>query len=66
MNVNSVSPGSYNSPSVQPEVTTRRTQEEEAKRNEEKQNPPPPIQENNRPTVNSNGQTVGSIINTKA
>jgi hypothetical protein len=65
MAVNSVSPGSYNSPSVQPQTQTppAREKKSEAKREE----PPKPSQtENNRPTVNTSGQTVGTIVNTKA
>lgn len=59
MAVNSVSPGSYNSPSVQPQAQTQRVQE----RPREERTPPPP---ETKPTVNTSGQTVGTIVNTKA
>jgi hypothetical protein len=60
MAVNSVSPGSYNSPSVQPQVQTQRAPE---KTREERTPPPPP---ETKPTVNTSGQTVGTLVNTKA
>jgi hypothetical protein len=65
MAVNSVSPGSYNSPSVQPQAQTKPTPERitEPKREEAHKSPPP---EQNGPTVNTSGQTVGTIVNTKA
>jgi hypothetical protein len=65
MAVNSVSPGSYNSPSVQPQAQTQPAQEKrsETKREETHKSAPP---EHTRPTVNTNGQTVGTIVNTKA
>jgi hypothetical protein len=65
MAVNSVSPGSYNSPSVQPQTQTppAREKKSEVKREEPPKSPPP---ENNRPTVNTRGETVGTIVNAKA
>ncbi len=65
MAVNSVSPGSYNSPSVQPQTQTPpvREKKSEAKREEPPKSSPP---ENNSPTINTRGQTVGTIVNTKA
>ncbi len=65
MAVNSVSPGSYNSPSVQPQTQTppAREKKSEAKREEPPKSSPP---EHDRPTVNTSGQTVGTIVNTKA
>ena len=66
MAVNSVSPGSYNSPSVQPQAQAQRAPEKtaEAKREEEKRQSPPP--ERPTPTVNTSGQTVGTTVNVKA
>jgi hypothetical protein len=58
MAVNSVSPGSYNSPSVQPQAQTQRAPE---KVREEKTPPP-----ESKPTVNTSGQTVGTLVNIKA
>ncbi len=65
MAVNPVSPGSYNSPSVQPQAQAQRTPEKtsEAPR-EDKNKPTPP--ERATPTVNTSGQTVGTVVNTKA
>ena len=60
MAVNSVSPGSYNSPSVQPQAQTQRAPE---KAREERTPPPPPEA---KPTVNTSGQTVGTLVNIKA
>ena len=64
MAVNSVSPGSYNSPSVQPQAQAKQPQEKkvEAKREDTHKSPP----ERSGPTVNTRGQTVGTIVNTKA
>lgn len=64
MAVNSVTPGSYNSPSVQPQAQTKQPQEKkvEAKREETHKSPP----EHSGPTVNTSGQKVGTIVNTKA
>lgn len=59
MAVNSVSPGSYNSPSVQPQAQTQRVPE----KTREERTPPPA---ETKPTVNTSGQTVGTIVNTKA
>jgi hypothetical protein len=64
MAVNSVSPGSYNSPSVQPQAQTKPTPPE--KRTEPKREEAHKSPENNGPTVNTSGQTVGTIVNTKA
>ncbi len=66
MAVNSVSPGSYNSPSVQPQAQTNRTREKtsEAKREDTHKAAPP--SEHASPTVNTSGQAVGTVINTKA
>ena len=65
MAVNSVSPGSYNSPSVQPQAQIKPTQEKksEPKREEAQRSSPP---EHSRPTVNTSGQNVGTLVNTKA
>jgi hypothetical protein len=65
MAVNSVSPGSYNSPSVQPQAQAKQPQEKkvEAKREDTHKSPPP---ERSEPTVNTSGQKVGTIVNTKA
>jgi hypothetical protein len=64
MAVNSVSPGSYNSPSVQPQTQTTPTREKKETKREEPAKSSPP--EHSRPTVNTSGQTVGTIVNTKA
>jgi hypothetical protein len=66
MAVNPVSPGSYNSPSVQPQAQVQRTPEKtsEAPREDKNKTPPPP--EHTAPTVNTSGQTVGTHVNTKA
>lgn len=66
MAVNSVSPGSYNSPSVQPQAQTQRVPEKtsEAKREDTNKTPPPP--ERASPTINTSGQTIGTVVNTKA
>jgi hypothetical protein len=65
MAVNSVSPGSYNSPSVQPQtqIPPAREKKTEAKREEPPKSSPP---ENDRPTVNARGEKLGTIVNTKA
>lgn len=60
MAVNPVSPGSYNSPSVQPQAQTQRVPE----RAREERTPPPAPE--TKPIVNTSGQTVGTIVNTKA
>lgn len=60
MAVNSVSPGSYNSPSVQPQAQMQRAPE---KTREERTPPPPP---ETKPSVNTSGQTVGTLVNIKA
>lgn len=66
MTVSSVSPGSYNSPSVQPQAQTQRVPDKtvETKREAEKTQPPP--SERPAPTVNTSGQTVGTVVNVKA
>jgi hypothetical protein len=65
MAINSVTPGSYNSPSVQPQAQTQRAPEKAADATrEEKFKAPPP--ERNTPSLNTNGQAVGTILNTKA
>ncbi len=66
MAVNSVSPGSYNSPSVQPQAQAQKTPEKtsEAPREDKNKTPPPP--ERTGSTVNTSGQTVGTHVNTKA
>jgi hypothetical protein len=65
MAVNSVSPGSYNSPSVQPQAQAQpaREKKSEAKHEEPRKTPPA---EHSAPSVNTSGQKVGTIINTKA
>lgn len=65
MAINAVSPGSYNSPSVQPQAQTQRTEKpkEPEKHAERKE---PERAERSEPTVNTRGQTVGSIVNIKA
>jgi hypothetical protein len=66
MAINAVSPGSYNSPSVQPQAQTQRTTEK-PKAPEHAEKPKEPARpERNEPTLNSNGQTVGTTINVKA
>lgn len=64
MAINSVSPGSYNSPSVQPLAQTQRAPEKpkESSREEKSQSAP----EHPSATVNTSGQTVGALVNTKA
>ena len=64
MAVNSVTPGSYNSPSVQPQAQTKQPQEKkvEAKREDTHKT----TAERSGPTLNTRGQTVGTIVNTKA
>lgn len=64
MAVNTVSPGSYNSPSVQPQAQTQRAPEKTRESKPEERTPPSP--ERTAPTVNTSGQTVGTIVNTKA
>jgi hypothetical protein len=68
MAVNSVSPGSYNSPSVQPQTQqAQRAPEKTREAKPEENSPPPPrTAEHANPTVNTSGQTVGRIVNTKA
>ena len=63
MAINSVSPGSYNSPSVQP-LTQQPAEKAKEVFREDKKTPPPP--ERPTATVNTNGQAVGMMINTKA
>ena len=65
MAVNSVSAGSYNSPSVQPQAQAKPPQDKkvEAKREDTNKSATP---ERNGPTINTRGQTVGTIVNTKA
>ncbi len=65
MSINSVSPGSYNSPSVQPQAQTQRAPEKTREAKPEEKAPPPPP-ERSSPTVNTSGQAVGTIVNTKA
>jgi len=66
MAINSVSPGSYNSPSVQPMAPTQRAPEKnkEITSNEEKIKIAPP--ERPSPSLNTSGQPVGTLLNTKA
>jgi hypothetical protein len=66
MVINSISPGSYNSPSVQPLAQTQRIQEKakETSRDETFKNPQPT--ERPSSTVNTSGQSVGTLLNTKA
>jgi hypothetical protein len=67
MAVNSVSPGSYNSPSVQPQLQTQRKPEKTSEAKPENQAPPPPPPaEHTGSTINSSGQTLGRVVNTKA
>jgi hypothetical protein len=63
MAVNSVSSGSYNSPSVQPQAKQPQEKKVEAKREDTHKSPAP---ERSGPTVNTSGQKVGTIVNTKA
>ncbi|MEI7843442.1 MAG: hypothetical protein WCI39_10460 [Gallionellaceae bacterium] len=65
MAINSVSPGSYNSPSVQPLAQTQRVPEKvkEASSDEKLKTPPP---ERPSPSLNTSGQAVGTLLNTKA
>jgi hypothetical protein len=65
MAINSISPGSYNSPSVQPQAQTQRTPEKPREVRAEVRTPPPPV-EQSMPSMNTSGQTVGTMINTKA
>jgi len=65
MAVNSVSPGSYNSPSVQPQAQTQHAQERKSETKREDTHKSPP-EEHKGSTVNTSGQTVGTIVNTKA
>ena len=64
MAVNSVSPGSYNSPSVQPQAQTQHAPEKTRESKPVDKAPPPA--ERSGPTVNTSGQTVGTVVNTKA
>lgn len=66
MAINSISPGSYNSPSVQPQAQTQRTPEKPREVRAEVRTPPPPPVELAMPSMNTSGQTVGTMINTKA
>lgn len=66
MAVNSVSPGSYNSPSVQPQAQAQRAPEKTSEAPRDNKNMPPPPPERAAPTVNTSGQTVGTVVNTKA
>lgn len=63
-----VAAGSYNSPSVQPQTASDRVKEQQAAqaRAAQANRPAQQTPENNRPTVNIYGQTVGTLINTKA
>ncbi len=65
MAVNSVSPGSYNSPSVQPQAQAQRTREKQSEAKHEDAHRSASA-EHKSPTVNTSGQTVGTIVNTKA
>ncbi len=66
--ISSVSPGSYNSPSVQPQAQAQPVSEKRAEtvREDKSKTPPPPPAERAAATVNTSGQTVGTIVNTKA
>jgi len=66
MAVNSVSPGSYNSPSVQPQQPQAQTQRVQEKSREAKPEAPPSNAERSEPTINTSGQTIGRVVNTKA
>lgn len=65
MPINSISPGNYNSPSIQPEaadlrpVEKKHEVEQELKRAEV-------VPEHTKSTINANGQVIGAVINTKA
>lgn len=64
MAINTIPAGSYNSPSVQTQAPVDRAEERRATaaKNEEQAKPPTP----NAPTVNTSGQTVGTLINVQA
>jgi hypothetical protein len=64
MAINSVSPGSYNSPSVQPQAQVQRVPEKVKESPREDKSPP--VSERSSATVNTSGQTVGALVNTKA
>lgn len=66
MAVSPVSPGSYNSPSVQPQTQAQRTQDKGKEAKPEEKNAPPLSSEHSAPTVNTSGQTIGRVVNTKA
>lgn len=65
MPVNSISPGNYNSPSIQPEAADLRPVE---KKHEIEREPKRAevVPERIRSTINTSGQVVGAVINTKA
>lgn len=65
MPVNSISPGSYNSPSIQPEVTDLRPTDKKKEVGKESM-PEEVLPERIKPIINTSGQVVGSVINTKA
>ncbi len=64
MAVNTVSPGSYNSPSVQPQAQVQRAPEKTREAKPVEKAPAPP--ERSAPSINTSGQTVGTVVNTKA
>lgn len=68
MDINSVSPGSYNSPSVQPQAQTQRAPEKanEVVREDKSKIATPPPAEKPAATINTSGQTVGTLVNTQA
>ncbi|MFA6015123.1 MAG: hypothetical protein WC742_08630 [Gallionellaceae bacterium] len=69
MAINSVSPGSYNSPSVQPQAQVARVTEktnESVSREEKTKAQSAPERTAPTPTVNTSGQTVGTLVNVKA
>lgn len=65
MAVNSISPGSYNSPSIQPQAQVVE-KKDLPQQQEVKQQTSPVEGAAPTPTVNTSGQVVGSIVNIKA
>jgi hypothetical protein len=66
MAINSIPPGSYNSPSVQPQAQIQVQQTPEKKTESKREEPHRAPPERSSPTVNTSGHTVGTRINTTA
>jgi len=66
MDVNTVSPGSYNSPSIQPQSQIQAQRAPEKTREAKPEETTPPSPERSSATVNTSGQTVGQFVNIKA